>query len=139
VKKPNLNSCHILEVGPDARRLWQYSVSGGQVKLAHEYTLPAAQPLPPKAGAISILQRRLNIAWLPADQVFLRVVQLPVVEWAELVSMVEFQLEKLSPFPINQIVWSLELLPSVQENQQTVIVIIAARDVVESFLGSNRS
>jgi hypothetical protein len=135
VKKSHLHSCTVLEVGQDARRLWQFTVSGNQINLAAERTIPHPDPLPPKAGAKSLFQRRLNIAWLPADQVFLRAVRLPVVQRQELVSMLEFQLEKLSPFPVNQIVWSMELLPGPTDGQQTVIVIIAARDVVEAFLG----
>jgi len=136
VKKTNLNSCNVLEVNQDARRLWQFSVSGGQIKLDGQQTASLGQALPPKVGAKSLFQRRLNIAWLPADQVLLRVLHLPVVEQQqELVSMVEFQLEKLSPFPVNQIVWSMEPLPRTRDGQQTVIVVIAAREVVEAFLG----
>lgn len=135
MKRANLHSCNVLEVGQDARQLWQFTVSGGQIKLSSEQSIPLPEPFPPKAAARSLFQRRLNIAWLPADQVFLRAVRLPVVEQKELVPMVEFQLEKLSPFPVNQIVWSIELLPGVTDGQQTVIVIIAARDVVEAFLG----
>jgi hypothetical protein len=52
---------------------------------------------------------------------------------------VELQLEKLSPLPVNQIVWSLELLPRQTENLQTVVVIIAARSLVEEFLGKLES
>ncbi len=135
VKKARLNACNVLDIGQDARQLWQFGISGGQVKLTSEHFVRFPDALPPKAAGRSLFQRRLNIAWLPADQVFLRTIRLPVVEQKELVSMVEFQLEKLSPFPVNQIVWSMELLPGVIEGQQTVIVIIAARDVVEAFLG----
>jgi len=49
--------------------------------------------------------------------------------------MIEFQLEKLSPLPVAQVVWSIELLPKV-DNLQPVIVIIAARDLVEEYLGA---
>ena len=50
--------------------------------------------------------------------------------------MLELQLEKISPLPVTQIVWSMELLPKQPEAAlQTVIVVIAARDLVEQFLG----
>jgi hypothetical protein len=49
--------------------------------------------------------------------------------------MVELQLEKLSPLPVAQIVWTMELLPPAAANVQPVIVVIAARDLVEEFLG----
>ena len=84
----------------------------------------------------TLFQRKLNIAWLPADQVFLRVVQLPAADRQELLSMVELQLEKLSPMPVAQIVWSMELLPNATENLQPVIVIIAPRDLVEAVSGA---
>jgi hypothetical protein len=84
----------------------------------------------------ALWQKKLNIAWLPAEQVFLRVVHLPKCEPAELRSMVELQLEKLAPLPVNQIVWSFEVVPQSAGELQTVIVIIAERSVVEAFLGN---
>jgi len=135
VKKSNLHLCNVLEIRSKARQLWQFSVSGNQIKLTGENAAPAEEPLPPKAAARSFLQRRLNIAWLLPDQVFLRVVHMPIVETSELISMIEFQLEKLSPYPVNQIVWSMEVLPHAPDDpRQAVVVIIAARDQVEEFL-----
>ena len=50
--------------------------------------------------------------------------------------MVELQLEKLSPLPVTQIVWTLQVLPQAPaENLQTVMVVIVERKVVEEFLG----
>src|SRR5262249_58334999 len=49
--------------------------------------------------------------------------------------MVELQLEKLSPLPVAQIVWNIQVLPHTGGNMQTVVVIIVARNVVEEFLG----
>lgn len=135
MKKSNLNSCNVLQVEADSRQLWQFNISGTQIKPGGASTGPAASPVPPKVARRSLFTRRLNIAWLPADQVFLRVVHLPTVELPELIAMVEFQLEKLSPFPVAQIVWSMELLPDGQNGQQTVVVVIASRDAVEKFLG----
>ncbi|HTG44947.1 MAG TPA: hypothetical protein VK633_10490, partial [Verrucomicrobiae bacterium] len=76
------------------------------------------------------------IAWLPKDQVFLRVVQLPAVDRQELMSMLEFQLEKISPLPVGQIAWSAEVLPIQAGNKQTAIVCVVARDAIEEFLGT---
>src|SRR5262249_37161738 len=45
------------------------------------------------------------------------------------------QLEKLSPMPVTQVVWSIHVLPHAEESLQTIIVMIVARDVVEEFLG----
>ncbi len=49
--------------------------------------------------------------------------------------MVELQLEKLSPLPVAQIVWTLHLLPATAGDLQSVIVVIAGRAAVEEFLG----
>jgi hypothetical protein len=138
VKKASLNSCNVLGAGPRGRSLWQFNVSNGQVKLTTHESIALQTTLPPKLVAKdwrSLWKRKLNIAWLPSDQVFVRVVHLPNAEFSELTSMVELQLEKLSPLPVNQIVWSLELGPRYGENLQTVVVVIAARGVVEEFLG----
>ena len=53
--------------------------------------------------------------------------------------MVELQLEKLSPLPVNQVVWSFELVPQSAGELQTVVVIIAERSLVEDFLGKLES
>ncbi len=135
MKKSSHHYCNVLETRSESRRLWQFNLTGRQIALASEVKALVSETLPAQLTRKSLLQRRLNIAWLPADQVFLRVIQLPLADSKELASMVEFQLEKLSPIPVNQIVWSIEPLPRRNENSQTVIVIIMARDVVEKFLG----
>jgi hypothetical protein len=84
---------------------------------------------------------------------------LPKSNFEETFAMVELQLEKLSPMPVTQIVWTIHILsrysdPSRQneaetgtkaeaatsaetkaEDLQTVVVVIAERSVVEEFLG----
>jgi hypothetical protein len=54
--------------------------------------------------------------------------------------MVELQLEKLSPIPVTQALWTMHVLPKTApageaDNLQTIVVIIVARSVVEDFLG----
>ena len=83
----------------------------------------------------SLWQRKLNVAWLPAESVFLRVAHLPKSSFEETRSMVELQLEKLSPIPVTQLVWSLQVLPELKGDLQTVVVVLAAREGVEEFLG----
>jgi len=138
VKKKRLHSCNVLDSSPVERHLWHFAAERNDVKLQHEVTAAATAPLPQKTVEKDwreLYQPKFNIAWLPASQVFLRVVQLPAVDRQELISMLEFQLEKLSPLPIPQIVWSAEVLPSTVEKTQTAIVCIVSRDVVEAFLG----
>jgi len=141
VKHTPPNSCNVVQLGADRRKLWRFSTSGGKASPAGENHAASDQLLPARwvaKGWKEFLNPRLNIAWLPEDQVFLRVVQLPKCDPGELSQMVEFQLEKLSPLPITHIEWSLEPVPyhgSVPTEMQTVVVCIAARDAVQQFLG----
>lgn len=130
--------CNVLQLGTESRRLWRFSPGSDEVRLESQAKLPTGQPLP--AGQIrkdwrALWQKKLNIAWLPEEFVFVRVLQLPAADPAELVPMVELQLEKLSSIPVAQTVWSMELVPGAPAGQQTVIVLIAERKAVEEFLG----
>jgi hypothetical protein len=133
------NSCNVLQIAPDAKKLWQFNAKGSGFVLGREQRVPHAEQLPPKFVAknwSSLWQPKLNVAWLPPENVFLRVVELPASNADETFSMVELQLEKLSPLPVAQIVWTFQVLPrTAAENLQTVIVVIVARNFVEDFLG----
>ncbi|HEX3797698.1 MAG TPA: hypothetical protein VH413_03270 [Verrucomicrobiae bacterium] len=131
-------SSNVLQVGAESRRLWSFGAAKGGFTLAQDQNIPTAAPLPPNVVGrdwTALFQPKLNIAWLPVEQVFLRVAQLPIADFDETLSMVELQLEKLSPLPVTQIVWSIQVLPQRVDNLQTIIVIIMARDLVEKFLG----
>ena len=133
------HSCNVLEVGPQARQVWQFDVRGGSYVLGREQTCLDGEPLPSKIVGKdwrSFFQPKLNIAWLPSEQVFLRVIQLPKGDPNETFSMVELQMEKLSPMPVAQVVWNYQVLPHATGNMQTVIVMVVARSVVEEFLGA---
>ena len=136
--KTTIHSCNVLQVGPQARHLWQFDARGRGYVLNREQTSFTGEPLPAKLIAKdwrSLWQRKLNIAWLPPENVFLRVAQFPASDFDETLSMVELQLEKLSPMPVTQIVWTIHLLPHTEGNLQTVIVMIVSRNTVEEFLG----
>lgn len=146
------HSCNILQVGASARRVWQFDARKAALTLNREQTTPAGQPLPDnlvgKSWA-SLWQPKLNVAWLAAEHIFLRVVRLPPADLAETRAMVEFQLEKLSPIPVTQMVWGLHVLaapaaakaPAAIEGEkpkealQTIIVVMVLRSAVEEFLG----
>jgi hypothetical protein len=131
------NSCNILQASPGTNRLWQFEAKGNY-KLIRDARADSGQPLPPKLVAkswSSFWQPKLNVAWLPPESAFLRVIQVPQGAFAETVSMVELQLEKLSPLPVTQIVWTLHVLPQTGGDLQTVVVVIAERRAVEEFLG----
>jgi len=145
------NSCNILQMAPETNRLWQFDAKGGGFVLNREHH---GASLPARFVAKSwnsLWQPKLNVAWLPPENVFLRVIELPRSNFDETLAMVELQLEKLSPMPVTQIVWTMHVLSAAASprhdgsppaegeaaagNLQTIIVVIAARNAVEEFLG----
>ena len=135
---PRPNSCNVLQVAPDASCLWQFDAKGGNFVLSREQKIPDVQPLPARFVAkswSSLWQPKLNIVWLPPEEIFLRVIELPKSSYDETRAMVELQLEKLSPHPVTQIVWTIHILPSAAPDLQNVVVVIASRTAVEEFLG----
>ncbi len=138
-KKTKWSSCNLLEPATEGSRLCQFSVSSKKVKLSGDLRVADLIELPAKAVGkdwSDLLRRKLNIATLPPEKVFLRVVELPECEPDELLPMVEFQIEDLSPLPMAQAVWSAEAVPGSTgtEGNQTVLVMIAERGVVEGRL-----
>jgi hypothetical protein len=134
-------SANVLQTNAGGRRLWHLSANNDRFEVQAETILLSNEPCPPLVVGKdwhTLFRGKLNIAWLPADKVFFRAVQLPSSDSAEVASMVELQLEKLSPLPVTHIVWSLYLLPRLSDKPealQTVLVIMAARSAVEEFLG----
>ena len=139
LKRPRWASCNVLQtVGNDTRHLWIFDAGKNGFSLDRDQVLPVDGPLPASVVARDwhgLIQPKLNLALLPFDKVFLRVIQLPVSEFDETLSMVELQMEKLSPLPVTQVAWSVQVLPHTLDNLQTVVVIIAAREYVEECLG----
>ena len=138
-KKTKWSSCNLLEPATEGSRLCQFSVSSKKVKLSGDLRVADLIELPAKVVGkdwSDLLSRKLNIATLPPEKVFLRVVELPECEPDELLPMVEFQIEDLSPLPMAQAVWSAEAVPGSTgtEGNQTVLVMIAERCVVEGRL-----
>jgi hypothetical protein len=148
------NSCNILQVAPDANRLWRFAARGMNFVLDREQKIPGGEPLPSRLVAkswSSLWQPKLNVAWLPPESVYLRVIELPKTPFEETQAMVELQLEKISPLPVTQIVWTLHVLPEAPvtgsaptkpagetpalPDLQHVVVVIAGRAAVEEFLG----
>jgi len=135
-------SANVLQSLPGGRRLWHFSSKGERFVFDSEKTLTLSETAPSSEAAKNwqtYFRPKLNVAWMPTDKVFLRAVQLPGADPSELASMVELQLEKLSPLPVTHIVWSLYLMPPLEgkpDALRTVIVIIAARTYVEEFLGA---
>src|SRR6187401_3001818 len=126
-------SANVLQAAAKEKRLWQFHIRGDNPNLTREETKLPTEALPAKLISKdwqTLYQPKLNVAWLPADKVFLRVLQLPPVDTAEeTTSMIDLQMEKVSPLPIAQIVWTFELMPRREGQAQTAIVVIAARNV----------
>jgi hypothetical protein len=144
--------CNILQVADGTHRLWQFDAKGGGFALNRGHHAAPGESLPFNVIAKtwrSLWQPKLNVAWLPPENVFLRIIELPRSGFGETLAMVELQLEKLSPIPVTQIVWTIHILPRRSEaaedtagsdepkpdDLQTVVVVIAARHAVEEFLG----
>lgn len=133
------SQCNVVSVSRGQRKLWRFGISGkGRSNLTQEFTELPEENLPVKVVGKSwgdLWNPKLNIAWLASDKVFLRVADFPVCDHEELLSMVELQLDQLSPLPVTQIAWTMEALPSVDGEMQTVVLAIAARGEVERHLG----
>src|SRR5258706_6607312 len=112
------HSCNVYMPGPPARQLWQFNASNAKFSLQRQESKLLNEPLPEKLVAkdwSTLFQPKLNVAWLSADRVYVRVAQLPKADFAETQSMVELQIEKLSPLPATQVVWSFAILPHVSQ------------------------
>ena len=137
--KTNWKSCNLIEPSSAGSRLWQFSVSSKKVKLGGDLSVPEGENPPAKVVTkpwTDMFSRKMNIASLPPEKVFLRAVDLPACEPEELLPMLEFQVEELSPLPMTQAVWSAEPVPGPanEEGTQTVLVMITSRDAVEERL-----
>lgn len=64
-------------------------------------------------------------ATLPSDQVLLKVVELPTIVDAELGDMIALQVDKFSPFPLESLTVSYEVL--VRKSESTVVLLAACQ------------
>jgi len=136
-RAPKFQSCTVLDAASGARRLWQFAVGKDSLRPTGDLQLESGKPIPAKAvarGWQTLISPRLDLGWLPSEHVFIRAVQLPSGDPAELTGMVEFQLEKISPLPVTHIVWTAEGIPHPGGAGQTALVTIAPRDRVENQL-----
>ena len=100
----------------------------------------------------NLLRQKINVSWASVEDVFLKVIHLPGESPEELRMMVELQLEKLSPVPLAQLVWDIQVLPNPvplpmpepdpthpeeklnQMYRYAVVVLMAERSAIENFL-----
>lgn len=137
-KPRKISGCNVLLAAGESRKLWSFDARSHGFALNREYTVGSGEKLPQSVVSRSwksLFQKKLNVALLPPEHVFLKVVQLPRSSYEELLSMVELQVEKLSPMPLAQVVWGIQVLPRSDGSMDTVVVMIVSRAVVEEFLG----
>ena len=137
----------MLDCTRDHQQFWRFTPSGRSVKLVEVYDDPDPHALIPsqhtRRDASQMWDPHCqNDAWLPMEKVFFRVLQLPMCDPEELEGMVELQLEKISPLPVSQVVWTFETvppLPGTPPDQHVVVVILASRSMVEDQIGQLES
>ena len=73
------HSANVLKTGPDARHLWQFAAHNGTFELLHQEVRPPGEPLSSnlvRKDWQTLWQKKLNVAWLPPEKVFLRAIRL---------------------------------------------------------------
>lgn len=92
--------------------------------------IPLIPPVPgepdPMPGHLKELAGNFNGAWIVAPSsadVLMRVLRIPAVEDSELASMVSLQIDKISPFPVETMVVSHEVL---KRDEKHLLVLVAA-------------
>ena len=141
-KIPSLpDSCNVVDCSTGKQQFWRFNKGKNQMKLVDVRETALDEPIQAKHLERDTSQmwsaHCQNDAWLPTETVFFRVLQLPLCEPRELSGMVELQLDKISPLPLSQAVWTYEVTPVFQTDreQQTVVVMIAERRIVEQYVG----
>lgn len=136
-------SCNVFAPDPAPGRLWRFTAGRDGYSLAEAWPAKAGQAWP--AGAVSrdwrsLTHPRQNIAWMPPEKAFVRVIDLPASDAAEAASMIELQLERLSPLPPSQVVWAVEPLAqpaapaSTTAPRLTALLLMTARSAAEEHL-----
>jgi len=135
------DSCNVVDCSTGKQQFWRFNKGKNRMKLVDVRETAPDEPI-----QVKYLERDAsqmwsahcqNDAWLPSEVVFFRVLQLPLCEPRELPGMVELQLDKISPLPLGQAVWTFEVVPAYRTDhiKQTVVVMIAERAVVEKYVG----
>ena len=139
-RSQTLSACNVVDCTKDHQQFWRFASSGRSMKLVEVRDTDLDVPVPRQFVSRDLSQmwkpHCQNDAWLPMEEVYFHVLQMPECEPAELLEMVEVQIERISPHPVAQVVWTYEVAPSfgVDTGQQTVVAIMAERNVVEDHL-----
>jgi len=135
------DACNVVDCSAGRQQFWRFSKGKNQMKMVDVRDTVIDQPMQAKhldRDASQMWRPHCqNDAWIPVQEVYFRVLHLPPCPEKELSGMVELELDKISPLPLNQAVWTFELVPVYQpdRDKQTVVVMIAERSVVEQYVG----
>ncbi len=136
-----ISACNILRQDSETSDYWRFGMAGKNPRRSAQVSGDPSEHLPSGhfvKGWNALWSSIINIGWLPMDRVFMRVVRIPKCETVEeMRSMVEFQLEKLSPIAVAQCVWSIEPVPNKSadpDQMQSVVLLLASRHLVEDCL-----
>jgi Tfp pilus assembly protein PilN len=69
---------------------------------------------------------------IPSDKALIRIVDLPTIDCDEIASMVELQVDKFSPFPVEQMSVSFEVVAA-EESSSRVLIVALQHEVVEAW------
>jgi hypothetical protein len=136
------NVCHVLVDADTAGQVLLFERTKEGVRETGQVAVGASGAVPAKVGARDwqlLLKPRLDVAWMSGEDVCLRLIELPTSDPAEVSSMVDIQLEKISPLPPSQVVAGFEVLGALPSGGVSVLVVIAPRSAVEARLEALRS
>ena len=145
-KNPNTvplpEDCNVVDCSSGQQQFWRFTKGKQHLKLVHVSETEADAPINAnflKRDASQMWNAHCqNDAWMSPEHVFFRVLHLPLSDPGEVRGMVELQLESLSPLPLRDAVWTYEVAPVFHNDrpEQTVVVMIASREVVEECVGA---
>ena len=145
-KNPNTvplpEDCNVVDCSSGQQQFWRFTKGKQHLKLVHVSETEADAPINAnflKRDASQMWNAHCqNDAWMSPEHVFFRVLHLPLSNPGEVRGMVELQLESLSPLPLRDAVWTFEVAPVFHgdRTEQTVVVMIVAREVVEECVGA---
>lgn len=126
------------------------SVKGGRMEVADkgrfdlrlpgkpgEETAEGAEPVSAQIRTQCKVRGEVTLG-LASDQALLRVVKLPDVSEEELTSMVQLQVDKFSPFPVESLVVSHEVLERKDGNARVLVAAVKS-DLVDGAAGTIRA
>ena len=129
-------------LAPDAMEWTSLNIKQEETELVGHGSLPLERPEGEKFDAAMILAQLpdgvaeqlrgdLTVA-VRTSELLIRSMEFPTADLAEISSMVGFQIDKVSPFPLDQLAVSHEILKQT-ENGTLVLIVAAKRDRIDDI------